>query len=935
MNLGQRNKPLKDCDAFLTQWAEMNLAVGAFFDGAGYQTDQQNLNWALVSMDGVHVLRCERFNIGYWNIHERDLRFHEIDGSTSFTVGHSPLGFFHFSGYDISDPLTFSQHDRRHSVYNLPAVATLLSWYSNEVSLDSSAYLINAEYRFDLLPNGFALNKSIRQSLKRYESFIPRFDVRTVLGSQALCAFLMDPLPATKSLLPFVFADLLNHRPDLIPLCPDAHTSANPQGFWNWLVRHGASEHGIGIDFLLDRHRRLLISASMRDLYAKVIQLVLVAQLKFLGDDRVDAGELLLQAGHPGLASEHIEGKWEWRFTSDLDAILRIYTERDDLRTAFPDVFGRDREAFTKWLLEHGRKEHGLPKAFVERFKKADLNRSLSGIFSYVCRQSFIWDTARNHLLDDNIDPFLREILRDAGENLEYDLDDVVILRFVHATGRHVLVPFYLEMPFIRREDGASRSAKRNSMFLPGHIRDQGWARKGCADHAAMFDVVDSAIEDEVRAWGAKTLGSTSDVLDFLRGPKTIGSAIRWVEPLARRTALKLRTQGCDVGDIEDRLIRRMKTPGVNVFGYFASDIGVGESSRGLACAIDFIREVRRVPFYTAQMQPGVGLRDLVQEFDHLTDTNVFVTYPHQREDMLSRLRPEQTAGRRNIAHLAWEQKDANPWWEHVYDRYDEIWTISEFAATPFRKMFPNRVRVAPNVLDFDSFPAVERPERLQGDQVNFLFVFDAASSIERKNPEGVIKAFVKAFADTQYKDRVKLTLKIGGLHTPYHFTRINRLRQQANSSGLNIDFDGRELSRDGILRLIASADCYISLHRSEGFGYTLAEAMYYGIPVVATGYSGNLDYMDESNSYLVPTREVFVQVPDGPFQRGSIWGDPDIDQAADILRHIMDHPGDAIEVGAKGAASVKDKLSARTVANHLRDAFDGPRAIAETAKES
>jgi glycosyltransferase involved in cell wall biosynthesis len=122
---------------------------------------------------------------------------------------------------------------------------------------------------------------------------------------------------------------------------------------------------------------------------------------------------------------------------------------------------------------------------------------------------------------------------------------------------------------------------------------------------------------------------------------------------------------------------------------------------------------------------------------------------------------------------------------------------------------------------------------------------------------------------------------------------------------------------------MIASADCYLSLHRAEGFGYTMAEAMFYGVPVIASGYSGNLEYMNPNNSYLVPCKEAFVKTPDGPFQRGSVWGDPNLDAAAAMLRQIAEHPADAIARGRLGHDAVVEKLSASAVADALRPCFE------------
>jgi glycosyltransferase involved in cell wall biosynthesis len=195
---------------------------------------------------------------------------------------------------------------------------------------------------------------------------------------------------------------------------------------------------------------------------------------------------------------------------------------------------------------------------------------------------------------------------------------------------------------------------------------------------------------------------------------------------------------------------------------------------------------------------------------------------------------------------------------------------------------------------------------------------------MERKNPEGVIDAFVKAFKGTPHAKRVCLTLKVGGMHRAEYMTRVERLTRKASEADLVIHFDGRQLARSAMLRLIAEADCYVSLHRAEGFGYTMAEAMFYGIPVIASAYSGNLEYMTPANSFLVPCEEAFVKNADGPFQRGSIWGEPDIDIAAALMRQVVEKPSTALATGERGRITVLGQLSAVAAAEAIKSYFVG-----------
>jgi glycosyltransferase involved in cell wall biosynthesis len=926
INAGSFAMRLAECQEFLALWDEANFAPGAFYEAAGYQTDQQNLNWALVTVPGAGVLRETRYNVAYWNLHDRDFRFQSAGSrQCQFQVSQRPLGFFHFSGYDIYERLRLSRHDGRHSVYNLPAVAEILNWYSDQILSCSSAALLHEPYRFERLANGFQMNRFVRELLKKFEAYMPKFDCQTVAGADGLCAFLMDPLPATGSMLPLVAAAIYEARPDLQRAFPGAHTASSPAGYWRWFCRHAGTEYDI--QFLIDLFRRTLISDSVAGFSQNVAAALGGEKLHFLGADRVTAANRLRMVGEDERADALLEARTEWFFFNDVSAAFELYTHRPDLQQAYPDILDRDHEAYCAWLTDHAPEEHGCSQTLGQRFGRCTAALSLARIFSYLARREDVARACQESLLADDIEPALRCLIRDAGEGLEYGFDDVVVLRFVHQTGRHLLVPLYLELPLVRQAPHASRVAEASIALLPEAARNTQWALRGCALHAASFDRFETYLDEEMRRWSTAIASPSREVIGFLQGARRGRSFINIIEPAYRAAVKRLGCQQtANAQDLATRLKQRESQPSVNIFGYFHSDIGVGESTRGLAQAVSQLRPVNAIPLCTSQLRDDTGLSQLFQRFDYLSDTNVFVSYPHQGEDLLGMMRPEQLAGRRNIAHLAWEQKDANPWWKIVYDRYDEIWTISEFAAEPFRKMFSGRVRVVPNVLDFAQFPnlAAAGEGRLQGDVLKYLFVFDANSSMERKNPEGAIDAFTRAFKGTHHAGRVQLTLKVAGMHRPEHAARVEHLLRKARGSGLAIKFDGRQLARTDMLRLIAEADCYLSLHRAEGFGYTMAEAMAYGVPVVASGYSGNLDYMTPENSFLVPCTETFVKTADGPFQRGSIWGEPDIDAAAALLRQVAENPSEAVARGERGRQLVMSMLSATAVAETVRDCFAG-----------
>jgi glycosyltransferase involved in cell wall biosynthesis len=928
INAGCFAMQLAKCAEFLTFWDDANFAPGAFHEAAGYQTDQQHFNWALVTVPDATVLRDSRYNVAYWNLHERNFRFEKHEKQI-FQVDGRPLAFFHFSGYDVRDRLRLSAHDSRHTVYNFPSVAEILNWYSDRILSCPKVRMIQEPYRFDRMANGFALSKFIRNLLKQYEVYFPRFDTHTLEGADQLCAFLMDPLPARGSLLPLLAAEIYETRPDLSSAYPGAHFQAPPSSFWRWFCRHAGAEYGI--QFLIDRCRRVLMSASAVGFAAEIAGILGDGHLRFFGDDRVRAAHELRLVGAIDHEETLLEMRAEWSFFTDLSAALTIYENRPDVQRAFPDILIRDHEGFCCWLNNFASFEHATPAGLGDKFSRYPVMSCLARIFSFLSRREDVCRLHQDSLLLDDPTALLQCLIRSAGDGDEYDLGDVVVLQYVHRIRRHLLVPLYLELPLVRMQLGASRIDKTNKNMLPVAVRDTPWADRGAALHASYFNEFEAHIDEEMRRRHDRTFLPSRHVAGFLR-QHIYETDFRRAGP-AYHAAMRRNVPKVQSHDFAVRHLGPEKQPGANIFGYFYSDIGLGQSSRGLAQAVALLRPVNKVPFCTSQIQEGTVLHDLFQKFDYSSDTNIFVTYPHQGEDLLEMVHAEQLVGRRNIAHLAWEQKDANCWWRAVYDRYDEIWAISEFAASPFREMFPGRVSVVPNVLDFDGFPNCDEASsrRLKGDVVSFLFVFDASSSMERKNPEGVVDAFTRAFKGTANTHRVQLTLKINAMGRPEHSERVQRLRRKAYESGLSIHFEGGRLTREASLKLIANADCYVSLHHAEGFGYTMAEAMAYGVPVIASGYSGNLEYMTPHNSFLVACKETFVRNADGPFQRGSIWGNPDIDMAAELMRHVVEVPSDAMAMGERGRMSVVNRLSAAAIAERIRPSL----STAQSANEN
>jgi hypothetical protein len=181
-----------------------------------------------------------------------------------------------------------------------------------------------------------------------------------------------------------------------------------------------------------------------------------------------------------------------------------------------------------------------------------------------------------------------------------------------------------------------------------------------------------------------------------------------------------------------------------------------------------------------------------------------------------------------------------------------------------------------------------------------FLYVFDYDSVFERKNPLAAIEAFARAFPD---EGTARLVLKcLGAERHPDAHRRV----LEAAGARAGVEVIDRMLAADELAALMQGCDCYVSLHRAEGFGLTIAEAMLRGKPVIATGWSGPLDYLTQSNAYLVDYRLVPIGEGNDPYPADGSWAEPDLDHAAALMREVVEQPEDAARRAERGRAELE-----------------------------
>ncbi len=282
---------------------------------------------------------------------------------------------------------------------------------------------------------------------------------------------------------------------------------------------------------------------------------------------------------------------------------------------------------------------------------------------------------------------------------------------------------------------------------------------------------------------------------------------------------------------------------------------------------------------------------------------------------VMVRLSRALVRGRRVVGYWAWELPEITPDWRAGARFVHEVWVPSAFTAAAIEKLLPGRVRVVPHPLAVAP-PIPDVLDRaafgLPSDAVVVLVSANLASSFERKNPLGAIAAFRAAFGDRS--DRL-LLLKIGNPdHFPADFARITA----AVAGAANIRIDTTLYPAAAAHALTAAADIVLSLHRSEGFGLVLAEAMLLAKPVIATGWSGNMAFMDADSAALVGWRLVATNDPRQVYY-GSIWAEPDQGVAVAHLRHLADDAAARAALGARGRQFALSRLGVGLLADAVR----------------
>ena len=351
---------------------------------------------------------------------------------------------------------------------------------------------------------------------------------------------------------------------------------------------------------------------------------------------------------------------------------------------------------------------------------------------------------------------------------------------------------------------------------------------------------------------------------------------------------------------------------GVNVSGYIAAESGMGEAVRSTIRAL----ELAGVPVALDNIPSSQRAHDgsfTAFAGEHPHPFNVVHLNADNMETFARAKGRRYFRDRYTIGFWFWELAQFRRDWSSAFRFVQEVWVASRFTQACLEAVSPVPViYMPPGLVTPEPLPVGRAHFGIPAHRFVFLFVFDVSSQTERKNPLAVIRAFRQAgFAH----DDAMLVLKF--TNASHDRAGVRRLYQEAN--GLNVLMLDGFMDRHELSALLNAADAYVSLHRSEGFGLTIAEAMALGKPVIATGYSSNMEFMTPGNSFAVDYLLTTLSRNHGPYPRGFTWADPDVDHAARLMRTLVDDSRQAAEAGRQAAADVRAQFSPAGAAARIR----------------
>lgn len=354
--------------------------------------------------------------------------------------------------------------------------------------------------------------------------------------------------------------------------------------------------------------------------------------------------------------------------------------------------------------------------------------------------------------------------------------------------------------------------------------------------------------------------------------------------------------------------------PDVSVIGYLKSVIGIGHAGRMVASSLETVGLKTKGLNVTLNVETRQGDESVSHLLSPVANGRIHIyninadQLPLVKDAIRDYVQPADYL----ITMPFWELSQFPTEWLSSYEGFHEIWAPTRFIQQALLSVMNIPVFWMPPAVTLESFTRVHREHfTLPNNRFLFHFNFDLSSFATRKNPMAVIEAYCRAFHDRYSDIPTGLVIKTRGQDSDG--TNLKKLIDLTKDQS-DIFIVNQLMSYHDTLRLMDCCDCYVSLHRSEGFGYTLAEAMLLGKPVIATNYSGSKDFVNVSTGFPVDYQFKSLNEGDYPFWQGQKWADPDIDHAAWLMRYIVNEQYKTKEISEAGRNKILSDYSLQSI---------------------
>lgn len=928
-----------DADArrLIDWWADRCLAHCRVDVAANMFTDQRWMDMAPVLVEKPLILRHPGYNVAYWNLAHRRV---ENTADDSWTVSGERLVFFHFSGIVPDDPTVFSKHQNRFKTSELGAVGSLCDRYRAAVMANRWQHYKSVRYAYERFADGSRIEHPMRRWL------LHAIDQK----------LLPDGIPADLS------ADFFDQ--------PDAELESSGAVITRFMAQLWRDRADLQASFVTttEHGRAAYLDWFLSQAAQQGVSLRAVSAAARLNGRGRPAPPVMQQRRRaplwPSLANlEHAAPGTPMREILQQDVVFRIrgqvvempaamallWEVRLDLQQAFPLADHQNVMAYIVWAMTDGMQQGALHRSqltarFVAhwtkiariselygdvplsegvistrsvdqgrggfgtlgRFPADRLTRASHGLwFAFWAPHQYGWPGSlvghvRAYFMEPT-DIGCAGFSLTRGEVALWEMRPDLQRAFPMADDRDVtnylfwLVSHGLDEIGIALEDFDPRLVdffRQHDPDVPGVSRFVRLTYETRPDLQDAFDLSTPEGRSGLARWGRNRFPVEYANSQFVRRKATKSRAASAAPPVR---------------------------VGVVLTGYWTAPTGRGEDLR---CTEQSLRAIG----YRDYLIADLGTRSFFGPDGHPAPVagpitagfNILHTNADTAIGDSVAISGMGISADRTIGYWAWELERMPSWWRHAFAYYDEIWASSRFAYDAFaaEKLRPV-VHVPLAVCMPETLPAPAREAfGWTSDETVFLFVFDLRSFVARKNPDALVKAFQQAFPDPA--EPVRLVMKTqGGKEKPLE---LEALREQCMDA--RIEVVDAELPRDRLIAMIRSADCFVSLHRSEGFGRGPAEAMLLGKPVILTNYSGTADFADESCALPVEYDLVPVEATQYPGVEGQRWADPRVDSAAEQLRTVKEQIGLMRLLGARAQARIDELFSPQKVgakiAGHL-----------------